>query len=41
MANDYSKLVQFFTGSALPSEPQANGLYFIIFENGYTYKFAL
>lgn len=35
MANDYSKLVQFFTGSALPSEPQANGLYFITStENG-------
>ena len=27
--NDYSKLVQFFTGSALPVNPIENGLYFI------------
>lgn len=27
--NNYSKLVQFFSGSALPANPNANGLYFI------------
>lgn len=33
--NDYSKLVQFFTGSALPVNPNENGLYFITStENG-------
>ena len=31
--NDYSKLVQFFTGSALPENPNANALYFITTED--------
>lgn len=36
---DYSNLVQFFTGSALPASPVANGIYFIVKDNvGTLYK---
>lgn len=34
MANDYSKLVQFRTGSVLPTSPIANAIYFIKDANG-------